>query len=193
MNATLTSTEVMRHLRVSRSYIWKEIRAGRLPATLDTAVYPPVYRIPVAAVRTLRPAHRRWTDDEDERLVAMLGRVPPHAIAKRLGRTETAVRVRMKRLGHSQRSEHYTANVAAHELGMGVHSILHAISTGALRPLPYRPVWGANRCHMIPHEEIERFIRDRIERPCPKQQWRWERMPDGWFRSFATAVAKGEG
>jgi hypothetical protein len=190
MSATMTSTEVMRQLRVSRSYVWKEIRAGRLPATLDTAVHPPVYRIPVAAVRGLRPLNRRWTDDEEEHLTEMLGRIPLHAIAKRLHRTETAITVRMKRRGLAQRTEHYTANVAAHELGVESRTVCHWIRTGALVPLPYRPVWGANRCWVIPHEEIERFIRQRIEQPRPTDQWRWTQMPEGYFRNFAADVAR---
>jgi len=190
MSATMTCTEVMCQLRVSRTYVWKEIRANRLPAALDTAVYPPVYRIPADAVRTLRPRHRRWTGAEDERLVAMLGHMPFAAIAKRLGRTETAVQLRTKRLGHSQRSEHYTANIAGRELGVESTTVCHWIRTGEMRPLPYRPPYGPRRCWLIAHEEIERFLRDRITNPHWRHQWRWQQMPRGYFRSFAQSIAR---
>lgn len=133
---------------------------------------------------------RRWSHDDDERLTGLLGRMPPAAIAHRLGRSESAVTVRMARLGLAQRTANYTAHAAAAELGVSVPAVCYLIRTEQVRPLSYRSRWHGYLCWHIPHEEIERFIAERVGNPRPKQKWDWRGMPDGYFRNYAREIAE---
>jgi hypothetical protein len=192
----LTFQEAYRWHGVSVHTLRRLVRTGQIDATLDTSEYPPRYRISridVKRVARQPRLFRPWTDDDDEDLATMLGKVPMHLIERKLNRTEAAIKHRIHRLSLNQRSGdgHYTGSEAAIVLGVTREGILDWIRRGELKTLPHRPVWGRNRCHIIAHEEIERFIRARLTGPPRKKPcWSWKRMPTGYFRNYAEHLAR---
>jgi hypothetical protein len=172
------------------------IERGLLPAVWDDTVYPPRYRVRRADLRGIGPAWRLWTDRDDDQLLALVGRIPVEAIARKLKRSVCAVRHRMKRLGVNERmgdGDFLTANQASLVFGVTREGVLDWIRRGELCTRAYRPVHGAVRCHLIAQEEIERFIRTRVLGPPGKKpHWQWQRMPAGYFRNYAERLARRE-
>lgn len=192
MGDLLTIAEARRACGVSPHVLRRAIRTGRIAATWDTSVYPPRYRVCREDLTGIRGAWRVWHDHEDDALVAMLGKMPMRVIAQRLDRSVNAVKHRMHRLGANSRvgESHYTASQASSALGVTREGVLDWIRRGEITTLRYRPVWGRVRCRLIAHQEIERFIRDRITGPPRKYpSWTWRRIPPGYFRNYAAAIA----
>jgi hypothetical protein len=128
---------------------------------------------------------RRWQLDEARYLERSWGIVPRTAIAHRLRRTEPAVERMAIRLGLSLKRDHYTARMVAAELGVAPHTVSVWIRSGLLQPAGRRA-----QCWLVPYEEIERFVKQRVRHPSPQTQWDWRRMPRGWWRSYAAEIAE---
>ena len=81
---------------------------------------------------------RQWTPQENEFLREMVGRIPAREIARRTGRTETAVKARAVRIGASwrERDGWYTAGEVARILGADPHWVGARIGDGTLRASP---------------------------------------------------------
>lgn len=74
-----------------------------------------------------------WTDGDLGYLEAMIGRMSIKAIAKKLGRTETAVMVKAKRLGVRKSGDGYTLRALCEGLGCDHHKVQRWIAAGWLR------------------------------------------------------------
>jgi hypothetical protein len=102
----------------------------------------------------------RWTEAEDAFLEASLGFLSEDAIAKALGRTPIAVRIRWKRdLGlpaPSKAPGYLTARRAADLLGVDVHAVCAWIAHGWL-PAQWLPFQG-RRVRRIRVQDLKRFL-----------------------------------
>ena len=81
-----------------------------------------------------RTKPHNWTEDEDERLIELLGKHPPTQVAKRMHRSVNAVVVHSQRLGFSRRSRDgwYTAKDVCQMLGVDHHWLEPYIDRGEL-------------------------------------------------------------
>ena len=80
-----------------------------------------------------RQKEARWTDEELDYLEHAHGRVGTAQIARHLGRTQTAVKLKMKRLGLRKSGEGYTMRGLCAGLGCDHHKALKWIENGWLR------------------------------------------------------------
>lgn len=129
-----------------------------------------------------RPA--AWSEDEIEYLVDHYGLVSLRHIARRLRRTETAVKLKAKRLGINQKANFYSATLVAEVFGVDTKKVSHQwIVDGLLRarrsPVrcgPHHVAWR------VMDQDLERFIRQHPE------QYDWRRMEPGPWRNIARAT-----
>ena len=133
---------------------------------------------------TTRPC-RRWRAAELRYLDRWWGISPTAAIARALGRSPGAVLRMATRRRLSLKRDCYTARQVARELGVTGHTVSYWIGCGMLRPHARRA-----QCWLIPYDELARFIRLRVLSPSPQTQWRWQQMPRGWWRNYASDVAR---
>lgn len=80
-----------------------------------------------------RPKDRPWTPQEEAYLEGNFHHVSVKALARRLGRSPTAVKLKAKRLGVRKYDEGYTARSLAEALGVDPHWVLARIRSGKLR------------------------------------------------------------
>ena len=82
-----------------------------------------------------KPKPRNWTEDEDERLIELMGKHPPQQVAKRMHRSCTACIMRSKRLGFSRRTRDgwYTEKDVCQMLGVDHHWVQPYIARGELK------------------------------------------------------------
>lgn len=90
------------------------------------------------AVQKLGITHtkpRNWTEDEDERLIELMGRYSAPQVAKRMHRSVNAVILRSRRLGFSRRTRDgwYTAKDCYTMLGIDHHVLRRYIDSGELK------------------------------------------------------------
>ena len=85
-----------------------------------------------------RPKDRPWSEDDRDYLEANFHRSAVKALAKRLGRSPTAIKLKAKRLGLRKYDEGYTASSLAEALGVDPHWVLSRIRSGKLRAAPRR-------------------------------------------------------
>jgi hypothetical protein len=195
MSEWITVSEANGRFGVSRNVLRRRIYAGEIETRWETSAYPPRYLVRADQVAGLRGAWRLWTEVDEETLIDFLGKIPFAALCKRLDRSEISVKRHMKELGLNQRTgaSHYTATQAGLALGVSSEGVLDWIRRGEIAPMKHRPVWGRNRCFLIAHEEIERFIRARVTAPPHqgrgKRWWTWRKIPPGYFRNFAERIA----
>jgi hypothetical protein len=121
----------------------------------------------------------RWTAAEERVLQELLGAMPWRRLAKRLGRTVTAVKLHTKRMGLRKTTQSgLTANSAAKLLGCDIHRVTTWIRLGwlpaARRGTDRLPVQGGD-CYLIRPEALRRFC---IERPDQIDLRRVEKL---WF------------
>lgn len=74
-----------------------------------------------------------WTEEEERYLESHLHRQKIGIIAKHLGRTETAVKLKAKRLGVNKKGEGYTARGLGLGLGCDSHKIIKWVEKGWLK------------------------------------------------------------
>ena len=86
-----------------------------------------------AALGLSRVKDRPWSRKDEEYLEAHLHRTALRTIARRLGRSPTAVKLKAKRLGLRKHGEGYTAYSLAQALGVDPHWVLERIRAGKLR------------------------------------------------------------
>ena len=80
-----------------------------------------------------RVKDRPWSREDEEYLEAQLHRASLKAIARKLRRTPTAVKLKAKRLGLRKHGEGYTATSLAQAFGVDPHWVLARIRDGRLR------------------------------------------------------------
>jgi hypothetical protein len=80
-----------------------------------------------------RPKDRPWTAQEEAYLEGNFHHVSVKALARRLGRSPTAIKLKAKRLGLRKYDEGYTASSLAEALGVDPHWVLARIRSGKLR------------------------------------------------------------
>ena len=109
--------------------------------------------------RTLkrRGGSRPWTEAEEEYLRQQLGRLPEAEIARHLGRTETGIHLRRKKLNliaPSKREDEWPAQRVARLLSVDLHAVMHWISDGRLlaRVMP-----GGRKIRLVPYRAVRRF------------------------------------
>lgn len=86
-----------------------------------------------AALGLSRPKERPWSHDEEAYLESNFHHMSVKALARRFGRSPTAVRLKAKRLGLRKYEECYTACSLAQALGVDPHWVLARIRSGKLR------------------------------------------------------------
>lgn len=131
----------------------------------------------------------QWTAAHDLRLRALVGQVPVTEIAARLStefpgtpRTETAVIVRLKRLGLSPVVVHYNARAIGKLFGVDGKTVTSSwIPRGWLQATQQHP-GVAGSSWVITAPAVEAFVRD-----FP-WVYDWEQMRPGRWRSLAEVV-----
>lgn len=83
-----------------------------------------------------RPKDRPWSAAEQSYLEGNYHHVSVKALARKLGRSVTAVKLKAKRLGLRKYGEGYTALSLAEALGVDPHWVLARIRSGRLRATP---------------------------------------------------------
>lgn len=133
---------------------------------------------------SIHSGKRPWTPDEEVALSRLCGRLQLEDIGRRLGRSENAVVVRMKRLGIRRPrtgltenfSDCYTKSAVARIFGVDSHKVTSWIHSGELRAsrAPTRStIWR------IREEDIFTFIENHPTDYCPAL------MEEGIFRDYA--------
>ena len=85
-----------------------------------------------------RPKDRPWSAEDRDYMEANYHRSAMKVMAKRLGRSPTAIKLKAKRLGLRKYDEGYTASSLAEALGVDPHWVLSRIRSGRLRAAPRR-------------------------------------------------------
>jgi hypothetical protein len=86
-----------------------------------------------AALGLNRPRDRPWSAQDEAYLEANFHHVSARTLARRLGRSPTAVKLKAKRLGLRKYDEGYTASSLAEALGVDPHWVLARIRSGKLQ------------------------------------------------------------
>ncbi len=86
-----------------------------------------------AALGLSRPKERPWTAADEAYLQSNFHHVSVKALARKFGRSPTAVKLKAKRLGLRKHGEAYTACSLAEALGVDPHWVLARIRAGKLR------------------------------------------------------------
>ena len=98
-----------------------------------------------------------WSQDEVAYLEDNMHRLSLSSLAKRLGRTVTAVALKSKRLGIRKSDEGYTARSLAEAFGVDSHKVARWVALGLIRAS--RRKSGASRdMYFISDQEVKRFI-----------------------------------
>lgn len=128
-----------------------------------------------------RPWNRseHWTQADVNRLDAWFGRRTDEAIAKALGRTIVALRLKAKRLGIRKRTQGLTARGLEQIFGTDSSTIGKVWIRRGLLPSrrPFRQ--GPYLIHLIDERDVERFIHEHPEYIDV------HKMPPSWYRDLA--------
>ena len=116
-----------------------------------------------AALGLSRPKDRPWSAEDEAYVEASFHHTSVKTLARKLGRSPTAVQLKAKRLGLRKYDEGYTALSLAEALGVDPHWVMARIRSGKLR---------ASRRHtertreqggdswLITDEAVVKFLRD---------------------------------
>lgn len=130
--------------------------------------------------------HREWTAEEMDYLAESWGLLPDATVARRLGRTVAACKVRATRFLHLSRSQQFlTAQAVARLFGVDVHVVIRRwIRDGLLRARRSAVNCGGNgRMWRIDDADLERFVR--------RYPWHYDRTRIEWgtyWRNLANRV-----
>ena len=109
-----------------------------------------------------RPKDKPWTPREEDYLEANYHKVSMRALARYLGRSATAIRLKAKRLGLRKYGEGYTALSLSQALGVDTHWGLARIRAGKLkaahRQMERTPAQGGDSW-LITEESVIAFIK----------------------------------
>ena len=159
-----------------KKWYWNDITDGLLRRLYDPAVRGRSQEIAArlklprwavnhraAALGLSRPKDRPWSAEDEAYVEASYHHTSVKTLARRLGRSPTAVQLKAKRLGLRKYDEGYTALSLAEALGVDPHWVLARIRSGKLR---------ASRRHtertreqggdswLITDEAVVKFLRD---------------------------------
>ena len=115
-----------------------------------------------------RTGRRPWSDDEDKRLLQLIGRQSVNIIAKTMNRTVNSVTVRSQRLGASRRVQNgwFTKQQVATILGVNHRAIQSHIDKGELQATFHhgrQPSKKGLAAWHIEQEDLKSFIRKYAE------------------------------
>lgn len=105
-----------------------------------------------------RTKEKLWSEKEIAYLEANLHRLSVAVLARKLGRSLTAVALKAKRLGIRKSGEGYTARSLAQAFGIDDHKVVHWVQLGLLKA-SFRNSERSHDMYFIPDQEVERFIR----------------------------------
>jgi hypothetical protein len=109
------------------------------------------------ALGLARTKERPWSEREVAYLEAHLHRLSLAVLARRLGRSVTAVALKARRLGLRKCDEGYTARSLAQALGVDDHKVVGWIERGILRA-SRRSSERPRDLYLIPEREVRRFV-----------------------------------
>ena len=113
-----------------------------------------------------RKKELNWSDKDVEYLSAHYHRQSVTSIARYLGRSRVAVKLKAKRLWIRKRGEHYTVRSLCQALGEEHHKVDRWIAEGLLNATR-RQTDREHDMHLITEREVRRFI---IENPAKINQ-----------------------
>ena len=132
-------------------------------------------------------SRRPWTDAAEQELRGLVGWQTEQEIARRLGRSVNAIRVKMKRLGLTREWKGaYTARDVGRIFRVDSASVRIWIDRGYLGGARSTVSCGSSRKWRIEHEEIEAFIRDHPE------HYERRRITEPFWRRLADQSASSE-
>ncbi len=130
----------------NKKWFWNDITDGLLRRMYDPTVrgrsreIAARLKVPrwvvnrrAAALGLSRPKDRPWSTEDEAYIEANLHHASVKTLARKLGRSPTAVRLKAKRLGLRKYDEGYTACSLAEALGVDPHWVLARIRSGRLR------------------------------------------------------------
>ncbi len=127
--------------------------------------------------------HNKWRAHEEDLLREKLGIWPLPRLCRALGRTETAIRIKAKRLKLNQRDNYWTSRMIAAEFRVDSHKVVDQwIASGLLKARRAPVTYGPYRPWSVDPAELERFIRQHPE------HYDWRRMEPGPYRNMARAA-----
>ena len=104
-----------------------------------------------------RTKEKPWSEREVTYLETNLHRLSVAVLARKLGRTATAVALKAKRLGIKKSDEGYTARSLAQAFGVDDHKVVRWVELGLIRAA--RRNSGKPRdMYFIPDREVKRFV-----------------------------------
>lgn len=136
-----------------------------------------------------------WTEDEDQFLRESLGVIPIDKIARKLGRSRSAVKIRFTRQGMqapSKRSAYYTRRQVADILGIDIHQVCEL---GALGLLVFEDIPGMekrrNEMKRIHSSRLRRFVVDPMNWPYfrYRQDKKARKLPHPGYNKLVQLVA----
>ncbi len=139
-----------------------------------------------------KPKPPPWTEQDETFLVVKRHLFSPREIAEKLGRSEIAVKLKLKRLGYKwiQGVNGFLTMQAVSKLfGVDGHAVEWWIESGWLKASRFSVGMGVHRARKIAHEAICAFIED-------ERYWHlWEpaRMKPGGLKGYAEEVRDGRG
>src|SRR3990170_4353568 len=159
-----------------KKWFWNDIADGLLRRLYDPMVKGRSQEIAVrltvprwainrraAALGLTRPKDRPWSAEDEAYLEANFHHVSVKALARRLSRSPTAVKLKAKRLGSRKYDEGYTALSLADALGVDPHWVLARIRSGTLRASrrhTERTAQQGGDSWLITDEAVVRVLRD---------------------------------
>ena len=104
-----------------------------------------------------RTKEKPWSEKEIAYLEANLHRLSLAVLARKLGRTVTAVALKAKRLGIKKSDEGYTVRSLAQAFGVDDHKVMRWVKLGILKA-SRRNSGRPHDMYFIPDREVRRFI-----------------------------------
>src|SRR3990172_5676463 len=135
----------------NKKWFWNDITDGLLRRLYDPTVRGRSQEIAArlkvprwavnrraAALGLSRPKDRPWSAEDEAYVEANFHHTSVKTLARKLGRSPTAVQLKAKRLGPRKDDEGYTALSLAEALGVDPHWVLARLPSGK-PPAPRRP------------------------------------------------------
>jgi hypothetical protein len=104
-----------------------------------------------------RTKEKPWSEKEVAYLEANLSRQSLAVLARKLGRSITAVALKAKRLGIRKKDEGYTARSLAQAFGVDDHKVVHWVELGLLKA-SRRNSGKPRDMYFVSDREVKRFV-----------------------------------